>query len=297
MKLVVGATGFLGSEICRLLTDSGQHVRGMIRETSDPVKLARLEEMGVELVKGDLRNPGSFASALDGAEVVITTVSAMPFSYIPGDNNPEKVDQDGIKNLIDAAVSAGVKHFIHTSFSGNLDMDFPLRNAKRAAENHLKQSGMTYTILRPSCFMEAWLSAAIGFDVQNGKVQICGEGTNPISYISLGDVAKFAVESITNPSAKNVVLELGGPDKLSQLDAVRIFERATGRKFEISKVPVEVLLAQMNSAADPMERSFAGLMYCVASGDPIDMEETADKFGIRLKSVKEYAGQVVSQVI
>jgi uncharacterized protein YbjT (DUF2867 family) len=293
MNLVIGATGMVGSEICRLLTDTGKPVKAMVRETSDQVKTNKLKELGVQIVQGDLRNSTTFSPALQGVTSVITTASSMPFSYIPGENDPQKVDLEGMKNLIDAARNAGVQHFIYTSFSGQIDLDFPLRNAKRAIEQHLQKSGMVYTIMHPSYFMEVWLTAAVGFDTANAKVQLYGDGTNPISYISYLDVAKFAVESLENPKARNEILELGGPEKLSQLDAVKIFENVSVRKFEIQFIPKEALESQLNSATDPMQKSFSGLMFCLANGDPIDMKETLSAFPIKLKSVEEYARGVV----
>lgn len=217
----------------------------------------------------------------------------MPFSYKPGENDIQSVDEEGIINLINASISAGVNHFIYTSFSKNLDLDFPLRNAKRKVERHLQNSGLTYTILRPGCFMELWLSAAVGFDALNGKVTTCGTGANPVAYISFKDVAKFAVESISNPAAKNAVLELGGPQNLSQLDAVRIFEEVLDKKIEVGQIPVEVLQSQLNGAEDPMQKSFSGLMLCVSNGDRMDMKEILDKFPVKLISVKDYANSVL----
>ena len=142
--------------------------------------------------------------------------------------------------------------------------------------------------------MEAWLSPMVGFDAANAKVRLCGEGTKPLSYISLFDVAWFAVESLKNPYARNAVLELGGPEKLSQLDAVKIFEELSGKKFEIEHVPVEALSSQLQSATDPLEKSFAGLMLCVANGDPIDMKNILGKFNIKLKSVRDFARSMVA---
>jgi uncharacterized protein YbjT (DUF2867 family) len=294
MNLVIGATGMVGSEICRLLIEIAKPVRAMVRETSDQVKTNKLKELGVQIVHGDLRYSATFGPALQGVTSVITTVSAMPFSYIPGENDIQNVDLEGMKNLIDAARISGVQHFIYTSFSGQIDLDFPLRNAKRDVEQYLKRSGMIYTILRPSCFMEAWLTAIVGFDTANAKVQLFGDGARPISYISYQDVAKFALESLDNPSARNATLELGGPEKLSQLEAVKIFENVSGRKFEIQFVPKEALELQLNTATDPMQKSFSGLMLCVANGDPIDMKETLSAFPIKLKSVEEYARSVIS---
>lgn len=102
-----------------------------------------------------------------------------------------------MKNLIDAAVRAGVGHVIYTSFSANLDLDFPLGRAKRAVEAHLIASGMAYTILRPSCFMEVWLSPAVGFDpgpvgscdaaVQKRRLPVQLAGVSPaFGYLSSG---------------------------------------------------------------------------------------------------------------
>jgi uncharacterized protein YbjT (DUF2867 family) len=186
-----------------------------------------------------------------------------------------------------------VNHFIYTSFSKNLDLDFPLRNAKRKVERHLQNSGLTYTILRPGCFMELWLSAAVGFDAPNGKVNTCGTGANPVAYISIKDVAKFAVESISNPAAKNAVLELGGPQNLSQLDAVKIFEEVLDKKIEVGQIPVNALRSQLDGAEDPMQKSFSGLMLCVSNGDRIEMKEILDKFPVKLISVKDFANSIV----
>lgn len=289
MHLVVGASGMVGMEVCRLLTQKQLSVRALVRTTTNPDKLQQLRGMGVETLYGDITDPDSIACELEGIETVITTISSMPFSYVAGENDIQNVDLNGMLNLIEKAKSAGVTHFIYTSFSGQLDLEFPLRNAKRAVEHALKESGLTYSILRPSCFMEVWLTAAVGFDVANAQVQLCGDGTKPISYISFKDIAQFISDCVSNPSAKNVVLELGGPDKLSQLDAVRIFEEVTGRSIQVQSIPEAALQSQMDEATDPMQKSFAGLMLCVAGGDPIDMAEVLRSFPVELTSVRQYA--------
>ncbi len=295
MNLVIGATGMVGSEICKRLAARGKSVRAMVRSTSDQAKVANLKQAGVEIVVGDLRDHASLAAACQGVKAVISTVSAMPFSYHPIENNIQTVDQEGLMNLIDVAKVAGVKHFVYTSFSKQIDLDFPLRNAKRKVEQYLKDSGLVYAILRPSCFMEVWLSPAVGFDAANAKVQLYGDGTHPISYISYLDVAEFAVASLENPAARNATLELGGPEAISQLGAVKIFEQVSGRKFDVQYVPEEALRSQRDAATDPMQQSFAGLMLCVAQGDPIDMKKTLQAFPIELTSVKNYAERMVSR--
>jgi uncharacterized protein YbjT (DUF2867 family) len=291
--IVAGASGLLGNEICRQLRLKNKSVRAMVRTNTDTVKIEQLTKPGVQVVQGDLRNKETLSKVLQGVATVISTVSSMPSSYLPGENNIQKVDLEGIINLIDSAKIAGVQHFIFTSFSKNIDFDFPLRNAKRSVEQYLKKSGMDYTILRPSFFMELWLSPATGFDALNGKVNICGTGINSVAYISYKDVAKFAVECISNLSSKNVSLELGGPQNISQLDAVKIFEEILHRKIEVQHIPLEGLKAQLNSVEDPMQKSFSGLMICVANGDPINMEEILRTFPIKLTSVREYVQSIV----
>jgi len=287
MNLVVGATGMVGGEVCRLLKAGGVPVRGLVRDSSDPAKVDALQKLGVETVKGDLRDGSSLQTACQGVTAVLTTVSAMPFSYIPDQNNIQNVDHDGYICLIDAAKGAGVKQFIYTSFT--MDLVFPLRNAKRAVEKYLKESGLTYTIFRPSFFSEVWLGPAVGFDYPNAKVQVFGTGTAPISWISYKDVAQFLVASLDNPAARNIDIPLGGPQTLSPLQVVQIFEQLTGKKFEVQHVPEEALKAQQQSADDPMQQSFTGLMRSAARGDAVDMEQTLKTFPIKLTSVQDYA--------
>jgi len=289
MNLVVGATGMVGGEICRQLVAAGKPTRALVRSTSDPAKVQALRELGVEVVEGDVRDRASLDAACAGATAVISTVSSMPFSYQPGENDIETVDLNGVKALIDAAVGAGVEHLVYTSFSGQIDLGFPLRNAKRAVEAYLKRSGLTYTVLRPSYYMEVWLSPAVGFDAANAKAQIYGMGEEPVSWISFRDVARFAVASLDNPAARNAVLELGGPEALTPNQVVSIFERASGKTFEVQHVPADALTTQQEGATDPMQQSFSGLMRCYAEGDPIDMAETGKAFPFECTSVEQYA--------
>ncbi|MCG3118981.1 MAG: hypothetical protein ALAOOOJD_01277 [bacterium] len=294
MILVVGATGFLGTETCRQLTAKGKPVKAMVRSTSDGAKVGKLKSFGVELVQGDLRDRASLQAACQGITAVISTASSMPFSYQPEENNIQTVDLEGLTNLISAAQAAGVSRFIYTSLSGHMDLDFPLRHAKRAVEQRLKDSGLAYTILHPSYFMEVWLTPAVGFDAANAKAQIYGTGKNPISWISFKDVARFAVESLDNLAAQNAVFELGGPEALSPIQVLQIFEEVGRKPFEVQHVPVEGIAAQQAAATDPMQQSFSGLMVCYAQGDAIDMQETLKAFPLKLASVRDYAGSVLA---
>ena len=292
MILVVGATGFLGSEICRQLTEKGKSVTALVRTTSDPGKIDNLKKLGAKLVYGDLKDRASLDRACQGISTVIstasTTISQQPDDSIPG------VDRDGQRSLIDAAAATGVSRYIFISFSSNMNMDSPLVAAKRSVEAHLAQSGMIYTVLRPSYFMEAWLSPMIGFDFPNAKAQIYGDGTNGISWISLPDVASFTVAALDNATAENAVIELGGPEALSPLAVVHLFEMKMGRRFEIQHIPMAALRAQNTAATDPLQQSFSALMINYAEGDVIDMEVTLNAFPLQLTSVEMYADRVLA---
>ena len=283
--LVAGATGFLGSEICRQLVEKNKKVKGLVRSTSDSNKVAQLRELGVEIIEGDLKDKSSLKNALQGVSVIISTVSST-LSRQEGDSI-QTVDDEGQNNLIDAAVEAGVSKFVYVSFC-DMGGEFPLQTAKRKVEKHLVESGLSYTILRPTYFMEVWLSPALGFDYPNGKATIYGNGKNKISWIAIKDVASFAVASLDNPVATNKIIELGGPEALSPLEVVNIFEATHGKKIEIQFVPDEALKAQKDAAGDPLSESFAALMLTYSGGSEIDMKNTLEVFPIQLTSVNDF---------
>jgi uncharacterized protein YbjT (DUF2867 family) len=292
MILVAGSTGILGSEIVRQLREQNQPVRALVRKTSDPDKVARLENLGAAIVEGDLTDRASLDAVCQGIETVITTVTTT-LSRTPGDTIP-RVDHAGQLNLVDAARMAGVSHYIYTSYSGNIDIDCPLTSAKRSVEQRVISSGMSYTILRPSYFMEIWLSPIVGFDYSNGKANLYGDGANRISWISVSDVARFAVLVVDSPAARNKIFELGGPDMLSPNDVVKLFEQVTGQTFQVEHVPVAALQSQKAAADDPLQQSFSALMLDYADGDPIDMQATLKVFPVGLTSVRDYAARVVA---
>jgi uncharacterized protein YbjT (DUF2867 family) len=288
--LVVGATGLLGTEICRQLTQKGLSVRGLVRTSSDPDKIQALQQMGVQTVAGDLKNRASLKAATQGVATVITTASST-LSRQAGDSI-RSVDLEGQLNLVEIAEKAGVRTFVLLSF-GAIPGEFPLQTAKRSVEDRLKATTMTYTILQPTMFMEVWLSPALGFDYPHAKATVYGPGTGKSSWIAVKDVAAFAVAALDSPAARNASIELGGPEALSPLDVIRIFEAESGRSFAVTHVPVEALEAQKAAATDPLQQSFTALMLSYAAGNPIPMEETLRKIPVALTSVQEYARQMM----
>ena len=267
MDLVVGATGILGAEIAQRLAAAGRPAAALVRPTSDASKLERLKTAGITLVQGDLKERPTLDACCQGISAVISTASAT-FSRQPGDSIAT-VDYQGQLSLIEAARVAGVRQFVFVSFPP-VPEDFALQRAKRAVEQKLKESGLAYTVLQPTFFTEIWLSLDVGFDFSNARARIYGSGINKISWISYLDVAAFAVASVENPAARNAIIKLGGPEALSPLEVVKIFEEACGRQFALEHLPEEALRTQKMRATDALEEAFAALILYYAKGEVID---------------------------
>jgi uncharacterized protein YbjT (DUF2867 family) len=292
MNLIVGATGLVGGEICRRLAADRKPVRALMRPTGDASRIDELRAGGAELVRGDLKDPASIQTACDGATAVLSTASSM-LSRQPGDTI-DAVDRAGQLQLIEAAKSARVKHFVYVSFTPMAE-DFALQRAKREVEQALIASGMTYTILRPTFFMEIWLSPALGFDAAARHARIYGTGENPISWISFPNVAEFAVRSLETAAARNATFALGGPEALTPLEVVHIFEEMAGAPFAVEHVMESVLRAGKTAARRALDEAFAALSLAYAHGDTIDMRARLEAMPVRLVSVREYARWLLNE--
>ena len=149
MVLIVGITGVLGRDTARQLMAAGHKVRGLTR---DPDKAADLKELGAEIIQGDLIDPASLKKACEGVDAVLACAHQLMGT---GKYTSQAVDDEGHRALIDAAKTAGVKHFVYTSIqnvSPNHPADFIRTKSK--IEAYLKASGLSYTILRPPALME-----------------------------------------------------------------------------------------------------------------------------------------------
>lgn len=288
--LVIGATGFLGGEVCNRLLTAGKKVTALVRSGSDTARVRGLQAIGIETIEGDLKDFNTLQNAFSNAEAVISTASST-LSRTAGDSI-ETVDLQGQLNAVAAAKQAGVKHFVYISFLESPE-SFPLQDAKRAVEAPLQNSGMSYTILRPTFFTEIWLSPNLGFDIANNKATVYGNGDKKISWISVKDVAAFAAASVDQPVAKNKVIDLGGAEALSPAEVIGLFEQASGKKFEVQYVPEDAIRMQHQQAADSLQKSFSGLMLTYAGGAEVPMKETLEQFRLPVSSVRDYSKQVL----
>jgi NADH dehydrogenase len=285
--LVIGATGILGGEVVRRLRAEGQPVRALVRPSSDRAKVQGLEQAGAEIAEGDLKHPASLAGALVGVSRVVSTASST-LSRSEGDSIGT-VDRDGQVAAVSAAKAAGVEQFVLLSFPP-ASAASPLQDAKRAAEDALRASGTRYTILQPTHFWEVWFSPGLGFDAHGRTARLFGDGTAPMNWVSFHDVAAATVRSLGNAQALNQTFSLGGPEPLSQLDIVRMFEEAGGQPFAREHVPLDAIRAQHGAATDPLEKSFAALMLTVASGEWVfDSAPARAALGIEMTPARAFA--------
>lgn len=191
--LVTGATGRMGRHLIDALDAQGFEVRGLTRDADR----ARQKFPRFEWVQGDIRDPDTLAPALEDICYVINAAGAIAPD---GPNAPRFVDWEGARNVIDASVEAGIAHFVQVSSIGvthrfhllNLTFGDVLRY-KAMAEEYLRESGLTYTIVRPGG-LRAGPARTEGMRVSQGDPK-------GGSHIYLPDVARLIAEATANPDA------------------------------------------------------------------------------------------------
>jgi uncharacterized protein YbjT (DUF2867 family) len=298
MILVVGATGVVGGMITRRLLEEDKEVRVLVRRDSPSSQLVQhglatsaeeLIEAGAQPVHGDLRDRASLEAAVEGVETVITTANS---AMRGGADNPQSVDLEGNRNLIEAARAASVEHFIFVSLLGaDPNNPAPFVQAKAQSESALRESGLEYTILAPTAYMEIWPAMVVGMPALQGRpVTLVGEGRRSHSFVSNRDVAAFGVAVVDRPEARNQYLAIGGPEPLSWRDVVATYERVLGRS-----IPVEFVAMgePVPGLPDPMPALLAGME---TYDSVVEMEETSSTFDVPPTRLETFVReQVASQ--
>ena len=213
LVLVAGATGGTGSLVVAELQKQGYPVRAFVRDTG---KAAERLGADVEAVAGDLKDPASIASALDGVGAVINAAGAGGAGG-PG-NTPEQVDFEGARNLAEAAHSAGIGQYVLVSSRGVTDDDHYLNRMfnnvliwKRKGEEAVAASGIPYTIVRPGGLS----------DDPGGNQTIIfeqGDARGTGIWITRADVARVCVAALGHEAALNKVFEIHAEDGEAQGD-------------------------------------------------------------------------------
>ena len=247
MIVVAGGTGTLGTRLVPRLAGQGLVVRVLTR---DRARAQHLAGLSVEVVGGDVRDPGSLTRALRGASTVISAVHGLAG---PGGVSPASVDRAGNAHLIDAAARTRAAFVLVSVVGASSGHPIELFRAKHAAEEALRASSIPWTIVRATAFMETW-GTIMGRPLQtSGKILVFGRGDNPVNFVSATDVAALVERAVTDPGLRGEILELGGPDNLTFNELAAILQQTTGRRGAVRHIPRPALhiMASLTAAIKP----------------------------------------------
>jgi NADH dehydrogenase len=208
--------------------------------------------------------------------------------------NVERRCMEGNVNLIRAAKAAGVEHFVLISVcQASADHPIELFRLKYRAEEELRSSGMDWTIIRPTAYMETWLGILGAPLLASGTTRIFGRGQNPVNFVSAQDIAHLAELAVTDEAMRGAIIEAGGPDNLTMTDLVNTFQTVTGASGTVSHVPRPVLRA-MSALMKPLNPALAGLMQAALVMDTMDM--TFDGWETR-RAYPSIPGALIADVV
>jgi len=233
MILITGATGTIGREVVRLLTEQGRAVRVMTR---DPARAS-----GGEVVRADFDDPESLRAAFDGVSAAFLLTAF----------GTKLRDHD--LAMTEAARAAGVGKLVKLSAIGTGESEDPadIRSWHLAGERAVMAGGAAWTVLRPAGFASNSLGWAQAVRAGGPIPNFTGGGAQPV--VDPRDVAAVAVVALTSTDHHSRVYTLTGPEILSVPDQVSILAGVLGRPLETLDVPVETARKQMLAAgADPV---------------------------------------------
>lgn len=222
MILITGATGTSGVPIVKALVDRAKRVRVLTR---DVAKAATLFGEDVEITRGDLSDPQSIEAAMEDVERALLNSSPAP----------NLVDlQSG---FIEAARNAGVKHIVKFSAAGaDAKSTSTFLKLHGEVEDKLRSSGLKWTMLRPTFFMQNFFAMA-GMIKAGTIYQPAGEGRAP--YVDVRDIAAVAAVTLAEPGHEGKVYEITGPQSLTYHDIAQMFTNLTDHHVTYQNVTFE----------------------------------------------------------
>jgi NADH dehydrogenase len=263
--LVAGGTGTLGSVLVPRLVQRGLSVRVLTRKDAGILD-------GVEIVVGDIRSPADAADAVRGVRTVVSAVTG--FGPTRG-QTARSVDLEGNRTLFAAAGDAGAEHVVLMSVHGAApDHPIELYRMKHAAEQELRASGLAWTFVRPTAYLETWIRVLCEPLVQKGRTQVFGRGENPINFVSVQDVAKIVERAVTDPERRGQAVEAIGSDNLTMNELVERYRQDPGRGGAVKHVPRAVMRVA-SVALRPFNPAMAELIAAALVMDTQDMTATA----------------------
>ena len=250
--LVTGSTGHQGGAAVRHLQQRKFPVRAITRDPSQP-KARGLVGHGTEVVRADLDNPESLSSALDG---VYGVYSVQDYS-----KGAESEIRQGI-NLADAAKRARISHFVYSSV-GSADKNTGISHfdSKFRIEEHIRDTGLPFSIIRPVFFMENWLGMKDSIDAGTLALPLCPE--TRFQMIAVDDIGGFVALAFEHAGKWNGrAMDIAG-DELSMTELADAFTRASGREVRYQQVPWDQFEKKAGPEMTAMYKWFQDVGYHV----------------------------------
>ncbi len=235
--LITGATGTVGSEVVKDLAATDVKVRAGVHSIIKGDRFRIFPE--VELVEIDFSRPETLKAAFTGVTKVFLVT---PFT----------ADQVAMgKQFIDEAKAVGVQHIVRLSASGaDAEPGIQLGRWHRAVEIYLENSGVPYTLLRPTSFMQNFVNYQ-GHSIQHESKIYLPQGEGQVSYIDARDIASVARVVLTESGHAGKAYDLTGPAALSVTEIAKILSEVAGRPITYVDVPEEAARESMSNAHMP----------------------------------------------
>jgi uncharacterized protein YbjT (DUF2867 family) len=291
---IIGARGTLGREATRELIAAGWNVTAATR---DPDRAGDLKRLGADVRKADLLDPPSMRAACRGSDAVFAAAHSM---LGRGRSRSEVVDDVGHRALIDAAKAEGVRHFVYTSILGaSPDHPIDFWRTKYAVERHLEASGLSYTILRPSAFMDTHGHEFLGKSIlRSGRAIVFGSGDKPMNFVAVEDVARLALLALGDPQARGKTIEIGGPENLSKNEVAAMYARLSGRKVKVVHLPASALRL-LSTLTRPIHPGVSRVLRAGAVSDHLDERFDAGDllkmYPLDLTRMEDFVGERVAE--
>ena len=226
---VTGGTGNQGGAVARNLTQQGFIVKVLTRNPNS-IQSENLKKMNIEVVKGDLNNADTYREYLKNVYGI--------FSVQTFENGVEKEINQGI-TLATVAKEFGVKHFLYSSvFGADLNTGVAHMESKFKIENHIKQIGLPFTIIRPTSLFENFLIPQVKKGILKGKLVQAIHRNTVLQYIAAEDIGKAAAKIFQESEmylGKTIPL---ATEQLSTQEVADKFSEVLNKKIEYKKLPV-----------------------------------------------------------
>ncbi len=227
--LVAGATGYLGGFVARELKARGHFVRALARspEKLDPGSAD-------EVVEAEVTRPETLEGVCDDVDAVFSSIG---ITRQRDGLTFRDVDYQGNKNLLEAALEAGVEKFVYVSaLHGPKLRHLDIVDAHEAFVDELKATGIEYAVLRPTGYFSD-LGEVLSM-ARKGRVWLFGSGEARVNPIHGADLAVSCADAIDGETAGEATeIEVGGPETLTWNQVAALAFEVLGRPARISRVP------------------------------------------------------------